>query len=170
MSAASPASVRFALAQPNDSSGGWRAALARHLARLDLPARINRFLSPARDEAIRAYADRAQPLFLITAGSGGRLIGVAEVHPHATLDRSAEIAVSVDTEWRNHGIGHRLFEKALEECRRRGIDDLWVVYLRGNQAMRRIAERSGFVQVPDADPDCVTAHLIDLPRSPRTRE
>lgn len=169
MPASSPASVRFALAQPNESSGGWRAALTRHLARLDLPARINRFFSPARDEAIRAYVDRAQPLFLVTAESGGRLIGVAEVHPHAGCANSAEIAVSVDTEWRNRGIGHRLFENAVKECRRRGIDDLWVVYLRGNQAMRRIAERSGFVQVPDADPDCVTAHLIDLPPSPVSR-
>lgn len=153
---------RFALTQPRASGRNWRGELLRHLTRLDLASRISRFFTPLRDGAITAYVNGAAPLFLVTAEADGRVVGVAEAHPHMDRPGAAEIAVSVDEDLRRNGIGWELFSRAVAECRRRGIDDIWVVYLRGNDAMRRIAERAGFARLPDGDPATVTAHLIDL--------
>lgn len=153
---------RFGLTQPLATGRNWREELARHLTRLDLQSRISRFFTPLRDSAISAYVNRAAPLFLVTAEAEGRVVGVAEAHPHHDRRGAAEIAVSVDEELRRHGIGWELFSRAVAECRRRGIDDIWVVYIRGNDAMRRIADRAGFARPPDGDPTTVTAHLIDL--------
>lgn len=141
---------------------GWRAALARHLMRLDLSSRLSRFFAPAPDRSIRDYVARSAPIFVVTAERGGEVCGVAEVHPHHERPEAAEIAVSVDEDLRRRGIGRELFLRALAEARLRGIADIWVVYLRGNEAMRRIADRAGFARVPGGDPGTITAHLIEL--------
>lgn len=155
------ARLSFNLVNPLAAAASWRADLARHLARLDLPSRINRFFMPAPDRAIADYARTAEPLFVVTAEAAGRVCGVAEVHRHKDRRDAAEIALSVDEERRRAGVGWTLFARAVEECRRRGIDDVWIVYLRGNEAMRRIADRAGFARVPGGDPGAVTAHLAD---------
>lgn len=154
--------LRFATTQPLQAAPSWRDELARHLLRLDLKSRINRFFSPAPDRMIANYVRGAAPIFVVTAEAGGRVCGVAEAHPHRDMPGAAEIAVSVDEEMRRGGVGWTLFSRAVEECHRRGIDDVWIVYLRGNEAMRRIAERAGFARVPGGDPGTITAHLIDL--------
>jgi len=151
------------MTQPTAAMPGWRAELARHLLRLDLPSRLNRFFTPAPDHAIAGYVAGAEPLFVVTAEAGGQVCGVAEVHRHQHLADAAEIALSVDEDKRRHGVGWTLFARAVEECRRRGIEDVWVIYLSGNEAMRRIADRAGFARVPGGDRTTVTAHLIDAP-------
>jgi GNAT superfamily N-acetyltransferase len=153
---------RFGMMEPLSAAQGWRAELVRHLTRLDLRSRVNRFFTPAQDGAIRTYVDKSSPLFVVTAERGGEVCGVAEVHPHHDRPRAAEIAVSVDEDLRRRGIGRALFSRALAEARARGIRDIWVVYLSGNEAMRRIAGRAGFASVPGGDPGTITAHLIDL--------
>lgn len=142
---------------------GWRAELARHLQRLDLTSRLNRFFTAVPDDMIAAYVGTAEPLFVVTAEAGGQVCGVAEVHRHHDLPDAAEIALSVDEDERRGGVGWTLFSRAVEECRRRGIEDVWVIYLSGNEAMRRIADRAGFARVPGGDRTTVTAHLIDPP-------
>lgn len=153
---------RFGMLEPPGAARGWRAELSRHLMGLGFKSRINRFFTPAPDHSIRDYVARSAPIFVVTAEAGGRIRGVAEVHPHLDRPRAAEIAVSVDEDLRRGGIGWTLFSRAVGECRRRGIEDVWIVYLRGNGAMRRIADRAGFACVPGGDPGIVTAHLIDL--------
>lgn len=155
-------SCHFGMMDPAAAARGWRAALSRHLMRLDLGSRLNRFFNPAPDHAIHHYVARSAPIFVVTAERGGEVCGVAEVHPHHDRPRAAEIAVSVDGDLRRHGIGRELFDRALTEARARGIEDIWVVYLRGNEAMRRIAHRAGFASVPGGDAGTITAHLIDL--------
>ncbi|MCA0274239.1 MAG: GNAT family N-acetyltransferase [Proteobacteria bacterium] len=155
-------SCHFGMMDPVATARGWRRALSRHLMRLDLGSRVNRFFTPAPDRAIRHYVARSAPIFVVTAERGGEVCGVAEMHPHLEMPRAAEIAVSVDEDLRRRGIGRELFERALTEARARGIGDIWVVYLSGNEAMRRIAHRAGFASVPGGDPGTITAHLIDL--------
>lgn len=157
-------SCHLGVTEPLAATRGWRLALSRHLERLDLRSRLNRFFMPAPDQSIRDYVARSEPIFVVTAERGGEVCGVAEVHPHHERPHAAEIAVSVDEDLRRRGIGQALFNRALEEARSRGIEDIWVVYLRGNEAMRRIADRAGFASVPGGDPRTITAHLIDLAR------
>lgn len=153
---------RFGMMEPLSAAQGWRAELVRHLTRLDLRSRVNRFFTPAQDEAIRSYVDKSAPVFVVTAERNGRVCGVAEVHPHRDRSGAAEIAVSVDEDLRRRGIGWELFSRAVAEARARGIGDIWVVYLRGNEAMRRIADRAGFASLTGSDPGAITAHLINL--------
>lgn len=155
-------SCHFGMMDPVAAVRGWREALSRHLMRLDLGSRLDRFFTPAPDRAIRAYVARAAPVFVVTAERGGEVCGVAEVHPHPDKPRAAEIAVSVDEDLRRRGIGWELFSRALAEAKARGIVDIWVVYLSGNEAMRRIADRAGFARVPGGDGRAVTAHLVNL--------
>ena len=162
------ARLSFALVNPLAAAPVWRAKLARHLLKLDLPARINRFFISAPDRMIDAYAQAAEPLFIVTAEEGGRISGVAEVHPHRDRPKAAEIALSVDRERRRAGVGWMLFSRAVAECRRRGIEDVWIVYLQDNIAMRRIADRAGFARVTGDQPGAVTAHLIET-ASPERR-
>ncbi len=150
------------MTRPRAAAPGWRTDLARHLLRLDLTSRVNRFFTPAPDRVIASYAGTAAPIFVVTAEAGGQVCGVAEVHAHSTRPEAAEIALSVDDEMRRRGVGWTLFSRAVAECRARGIEDVWVVYLRGNDAMRRIADRAGFARVPGGDLTTITAHLIDL--------
>ncbi len=153
---------RFGMAEPHGAVAPWRVGLMRHLLRLDLKARISRFFGPAPDGMISDYVRDAKPLFVVTAEAGGEVCGVAEVHPHHEMRHAAEIAVSVDEDRRRQGVGWTLFSHAVEECKRRDIEDVWIVYLRGNEPMRRIGERAGFAKVAGGDPTTVTAHLIDL--------
>jgi RimJ/RimL family protein N-acetyltransferase len=153
---------RFSLTQPPAAPPGWRAELARHLLRLDLGSRLNRFFTPAPDRMVARYAATAEPILVVTAEAGGRVCGVAEVHPCSGQPKAAEIALSVDAELRRKGVGWTLFSLAVEACKARGIEDIRVVYLYGNEAMRRIADRAGFARAPGGDPMTVTAHLIDL--------
>lgn len=155
-------SCHFGMLDPLATARNWRGALARHLTRLDLGSRLDRFFTPAPDRAIRNYVAGAAPIFVVTAERGGEVCGVAEVHPHHDRPSAAEIAVSVDEDLRQRGIGRALFSRALAEAQARGIKDIWVVYLRGNEAMRRIADRAGFASVPGGDPGTITAHLIEL--------
>lgn len=155
-------SCHFGMMDPHGPARGWRAALSRHLTRLDLKSRLDRFFTPAPDRSIRDYVARSAPVFVVTVERGGEVCGVAEVHPHHDRPEAAEIAVSVDEDLRRRGIGRELFARALSEARLRGIEDIWVVYLRGNEAMRRIADRAGFASVAGGDPGTITAHLIDL--------
>jgi len=136
-----------------------RAALARHLRGLDPLSRLNRFFAPAPDGTIDAYIREAAPLFVVTAEEDGRIRGVAEVHVCRDPTRGAEIAVSVDEDRRRAGLGWALFSRAVAECRARGIGEVRIHYLRGNVAMRRIAERAGFARVPGGDAATVVARL-----------
>ncbi|HQU67143.1 MAG TPA: GNAT family N-acetyltransferase [Albidovulum sp.] len=155
-------SCHFGMLDPLATARNWRGALARHLTRLDLGSRLDRFFTPAPDRTIRDYVAGAAPIFVVTAERGGDVCGVAEVHPHHNRPSAAEIAVSVDEDLRRRGIGRALFSRALAEAQARGIEDIWVVYLRGNEAMGRIADRAGFASVAGDDPGTITAHLIDF--------
>jgi GNAT superfamily N-acetyltransferase len=50
----------------------------------------------------------------------------------------------VTAEERDGGVGGRLFDTAMEELGRLGIDDLLVGHMDGNDAARRFYERRGF--------------------------
>jgi amino-acid N-acetyltransferase len=59
------------------------------------------------------------------AEQDGRLIGAAglEIYPSSALLRS----VVVEDEWRGSGVGSRLIDRALEEARGRGLEDVFLL-------------------------------------------
>ncbi|MCU9847619.1 GNAT family N-acetyltransferase [Defluviimonas sp. WL0024] len=148
---------------PGDPS--WRERLAVHLLRLDQESRLQRFLTWSSDAAVARYAATTGPTVVVDAARGHQLCGIAEVHIRAGHRPVAEIALSVEEENRRAGIGAALFDKALRESRLRGVWEIWIIYLKTNEAIRRISERAGFRRIPDRDPSAVQA-LVGRPPVP----
>ena len=89
--------------------------------------------------------------FVLLARRDGRAVGYTLVHiaegdeTYATGERLAEIETLVVVAGeRDAGVGGLLFDAAMEELGRLGVDDLLVGYMDGNEAARRFYERRGF--------------------------
>jgi RimJ/RimL family protein N-acetyltransferase len=75
-------------------------------------------------------------------------IGVARYAP--TEDETvAEFAVVVSDEWQGHGIGSELLQLVITAAAVGGLHRLEGLILRENSAMRALAKKLGFVEVPD---------------------
>lgn len=89
--------------------------------------------------------------FVLLARRDGRAVGYILVHvdegdeTYATGERLAEIeTLVVAAGERDAGVGGLLFDAAMEELGRIGVDDMLVGYMDGNEAARRFYERRGF--------------------------
>jgi ribosomal protein S18 acetylase RimI-like enzyme len=90
--------------------------------------------------------------FLVIADSGSTPVGYAIVHlvrgPDDTwplADRYADIySLSVASDARNQGLGTRLLDYIDAEFSRRGITDVLLAVMVGNDGARRLYERRGF--------------------------
>lgn len=119
-------------------------AFETHLRTLDVASRRMRFGMLASDSFLAQYAARCISLNAIIHGAfhHGELIGVAELRPIGTfLTGEAEIAFSVLTHWRNHGIGTTLFARTLRSARNRGYSRLYMTCLRHNAPMQALARK-----------------------------
>lgn len=117
---------------------------------------------------IEDYARRCihPGVMVIAAHRRDEVIGVAEMHP-VKLD-SAEVAFSVDADWRSRGIGSALFALILEAAWSRGLDEIEITTHSQNDAMKRLARKFG-ADVHFVDGDSVGRvrldgiHMLDGP-------
>ncbi|MEX1036301.1 MAG: GNAT family N-acetyltransferase [Sneathiella sp.] len=120
--------------------------LLPHLCRLSPESRHFRFGSPVSVHTMTHYCrNEGRPLPIICgAFIGGELRGVAEIR-FGSKGRSsrAELAISVEDDWQEIGIGTELMALALRCARDYHIDGLEVVFLPNNMAMRRLAQKFG---------------------------
>jgi GNAT superfamily N-acetyltransferase len=58
---------------------------------------------------------------------------------------SAEFSVLVEREWTRIGLGAMLMQRLVDECRRRGLDELWGYVLMENRPMLDLCREMGFV-------------------------
>jgi GNAT superfamily N-acetyltransferase len=89
--------------------------------------------------------------FVLVARRGGAPVGYLMVdvaegdETYATGERIARLETLVVAEGeRNAGVGGLLFDAAMTELGRLGVDDLFVGYMDGNEDARRFYERRGF--------------------------
>jgi len=117
--------------------------LVEHLCALDDSGRHDRFNAATSREWIENYARRCiQPGTLVLAAEhGGKVIGVAELHPVGP--DSAELAFSVLKEWRGKGLGEGLFAMIAEAAWSRGLDSIEITTHPSNDAMKRLARKFG---------------------------
>jgi GNAT superfamily N-acetyltransferase len=137
---------------PSDLRGAWIRPLGRtdlpeiraHLLSLDAAGRACRFRGAVSAEAVLAYADRLDPEHVLLLGAflGGRLLGLAELHPVGT-DGTAEGALSVLPAARGAGLGGRLLTEALAWAPSRGIRTLLLEGEAHNMALVRLLARHG---------------------------
>jgi GNAT superfamily N-acetyltransferase len=120
--------------------------LRDHLLRLDPESRHDRFNGFMDAGFIERYARKCAEdgTVIIAYLEGGVVRGAAELHPpDQSSDSLPEIAFSVETSVRRHGLGSILFRKLIAEARSKGYRSLRITTGAQNQAMRALATKFG---------------------------
>jgi GNAT superfamily N-acetyltransferase len=115
-----------------------------HLLRLDEDSRRTRFGMVVDDSFLEAYAERADPGQTVIYGyfSGGEMHAAAELRSIGdSWGAEAEIALSVEADYQDAGIGTDLLGRIIQAARNRGVDRLYMSCLEGNHRMQRIARK-----------------------------
>ncbi len=148
---AAPAIERLDPADIDELEPLWNALMARHAEVWSLlPMREPHLSWTLRRGQYEGWlADEGS--FVLVARRGGVPVGYLLVdvdegdETYATGDRVARIeTLVVATGERDAGVGGLLFDAAMTELERLGVDDLFVGYMDGNEAARRFYERRGF--------------------------
>lgn len=137
---------------------------ASHLRRLDAASRRLRFGMLASDAFVADYAERCAKLSATVHGAfeRNRLIGAAELRPLGPLfPGEAEIAFSVEQDWRNQGIGTELFARVIRSARNRALYRLYMSCLTENVPMQALARKF------QAEMTLATGDLIAMVTPPR---
>lgn len=116
-----------------------------HLLRLDAEGRRERFNGVADDRFIDRYSRRCfsgRTRVFALLDRDGQVRGSAELHP-PTLEDPADIAFSVEPQFRQMGIGTRLFEAVIAAARYSRYPRLRITSTAGNRAMRALARKFG---------------------------
>lgn len=138
------------------SAGAWPPAIRRlwpaergrvrdHLLRLEPEDRALRFCRAPGDRAIASYCEDIDWLRASILGFfvEGELRGVAElIRTKDAWPPAAELALSVEGPFQNHGIGSALVRHALVMARNRLIATVYMTCLLENRKMQHIARKS----------------------------
>ena len=136
--------------KPSDSEGEIRALtkadipqLRDHLFRLDPISRRNRFLGNISDAYLATYPERCCEGAAEAIGyfQDGVMRGVAEMHPDEADVSTAEVAFSVEPEFRRAGLGSELFGRLIRRARERRIDNLRMNCHPQNREMQALARK-----------------------------
>lgn len=115
-----------------------------HLLRLDAEQRRLRFAGSQSDHAIRSHcANRQWPRDVVIGFfDDNELRGAAEIgFSDSTSATLAEVAVTVEGDWQNQGIGTELLRQAILVARNRLVGTLYLVCLLENGAMYSVARK-----------------------------
>ena len=76
--------------------------------------------------------------------------GVGRIYVDEAID-SAEFSVLVEQDWSRIGLGALLMQRLVDDCRRRGLAELWGYVLQENRPMLELCKELGFSQrlIPD---------------------
>ena len=76
--------------------------------------------------------------------------GVGRIFVDEAAD-SAEFSVLVEQDWSRLGLGALLMQRLVDDCRRRGLSELWGYVLQENRPMLQLCKELGFTQraMPD---------------------
>jgi len=128
-----------------------------HFLRLKLEDRRLRFGMSVSEEYIRKYVEginfKRDTLYAIF-DSQLRIVACSHL---GIVDNSAELGLSVDTEFRSQGYGMALFERAIVAVKSKAIDQIYMVCLAENRPIMNMAKKLKMkvvTQYGDAD-----AHL-----------
>lgn len=134
-----------------------------HLLRLTPEDRQYRFVGSVSDDVIAAHCTHFDWLRDVVIGCfvDGILRGAAELRlDDPRLGWRAELAITVEQPWQEHGIGTELTRRAIVVCRNRAIRSIAMICLLDNRRMQRIARKF------DADLTYVTGEVEAAIRVP----
>jgi GNAT superfamily N-acetyltransferase len=80
----------------------------------------------------------------------GEIRGVGRIYVDEAAN-SAEFSIVVEQDWTRLGLGAMLMQHLVDECRRRGLSEIWGYVLLENRPMLQLCRELGFVQrlLPD---------------------
>ncbi len=118
--------------------------VTQHLLRLDRRTRRSRFGAFVNDDFIRTYAKGVIDVDTLVYGAFidgslraiGELRGLLHAWPH-----DAELALSVEPDWQDMGIGSMLFSRLVMVSQNRGVKTLHVIFSNENRNMQSIAAK-----------------------------
>ncbi|HJW06248.1 MAG TPA: GNAT family N-acetyltransferase [Rhodanobacter sp.] len=102
------------------------APMAQRLCRID----------PVRETAYVLMDESARP---------AEMRGVGRIFVDEASD-SAEFSVLVEQDWSRRGLGALLMQHLVDDCRRRGLAELWGYVLLENRPMLQLCKELGFTQ------------------------
>ncbi len=100
--------------------------MAQRLCRID----------PARETALVLMDESVRPT---------EIRGVGRIYVDESAD-SAEFSVVVEHDWSRVGLGALLMQRLVDDCRRRGLAELWGYVLLENRPMLQLCRELGFAQ------------------------
>ena len=122
-----------------------RPLLRDHLLRLTREDRALRFLSEVSALHIEQYCTRVDDHYRIVIGYFvlGVMRGAGEIVFNAgtTWRGSCEVALSVEHEYQNGGVGAELLRRLLVLARHRGVSKVTMLCLRSNRRMQSLAKK-----------------------------
>lgn len=130
-------------------------AIRRCFARLSADEVRMRFLHHLRElpepmaQRLCCIDDVCEAAFVLEddAVKPAEVRGVGRIYIDATSNR-AEFAVLVEKAWTGHGLGALLMQRLVDECRQRGIDELWGYVMIENRPMLDLCRTLGFRRRP----------------------
>ncbi|PWK91976.1 GNAT family N-acetyltransferase [Fulvimonas soli] len=93
-------------------------------------------LDPVREAAFVLMDDGVSP---------AEMRGVGRIYVDEAAN-SAEFSVLVERDWSRVGLGALLMQRLVDECRRRGLDELWGYVLLENRPMLQLCKELGFTR------------------------
>lgn len=118
----------------------WR--LEQHLLRLTPTDRETRFSGGLADAAVAEHCRRLDWMQAVVLGclDEGELRGAAELWLDGRSGR-AELAVTVERDWQDQGIGTALLGRALTVARNRAARSIYMLCLIDNRRMQHLARK-----------------------------
>ncbi|BFI95776.1 MAG: hypothetical protein RSP_12860 [Rhodanobacter sp.] len=93
-------------------------------------------IDPARETALVLVDETVQP---------AEIRGVGRIYVDEAAD-NAEFSVLVEHDWSRIGLGALLMQRLVDDCRRRGLAELWGYVLLENRPMLQLCRELGFTQ------------------------
>ena len=144
-----------------------RQEILDHLLRLPLNDRYLRFCNTLSDEGIQRYVDRID--LRSTSGEAcfavfddnRNIVGLCHVARYVDDAESAELALSVDNNFRKNGIGDILFHRGLLHCESLGIKKIYMNCLSSNTPVQKLARRHSMKVTTDYGESVAALNLND---------
>lgn len=125
------------------------APMAQRLCRID----------PAQETAWVLIDERVVP---------AEMRGVGRIYVDESAD-SAEFSVLVEQNWTHLGLGTLLMQRLVDDCRRRGVAEIWGYVLLENRPMLDLCKELGFVRRPSPNEPGVAQISLQLQPPAATR-
>ncbi len=148
-----------------------KKAILSHLKRLNTEDRYMRFFAAVSDNVLENYVNtglnlsRSKAFGIFHPIEKDKLIALAHLSGEERLgdDCRAELGISVDSEFRDLGLGKRLLDRVMVFCKAKGVKTLFMSCLRQNKKMQNLAKGAGLRVILDHEEALAELNLPEYP-------